>query len=566
MKYLIFVWFLPIMNIRQNGSVRLPRHWRLQMYSLIIVEDELIARERLTHMVKWETFGFHVDAAFSDGREVLDYLKYNTPDVILTDIKMTHTSGLDVAKYVSEHSMATKVVFLSGYEEFEYAKRAIEYHVSDYLSKPISLPRLKEVFGRIFDQLKRQEQQEHLTQDRISHYQQLVNYEKQQFVTDLYYGAITNPDQIQKRIALLSGTAQNSTYILMQIALIHDEHYDSFLDSYGIDAFQNHLLQLLNSFHPAFEFYPVSWDTTNPASGLSLLGLFWEKSQYGLPFSKSSAAAISPQDLVADLKSYLSISSHITLFSRLDSLDALSHCYERIGENEPSDSLIRNLDYLQLLREQNILLASYLRENERAKGFELGHTLVHNYLRGGISFAQRQCHYTVTRLIDSIAARSLSEWNDLYWQCASPDIFMLLSPEAIVDWMHQRMLALFDFEEQQISEKAEKSIDKVMTYMRAHFTEDISLNTTADSVYLHPTYISRLIKGQTGKTFTTLITEFRIEKAVDLLASSHLHVYEIAEQIGFHNLKYFYKVFKDVTGKSPSDYRSAPIERKKRRQ
>ena len=51
------------------------------MYSLIIVEDELIARERLTHMVKWETFGFHVDAAFSDGREVLDYLKYNTPDV-----------------------------------------------------------------------------------------------------------------------------------------------------------------------------------------------------------------------------------------------------------------------------------------------------------------------------------------------------------------------------------------------------------------------------------------------------------------------------------------------------
>lgn len=78
MKYLIFVWFLPIMNIRQNGSVRLLRHWRLQMYSLIIVEDELIARERLTHMVKWETFGFHVDAAFSDGREVLDYLKYNT--------------------------------------------------------------------------------------------------------------------------------------------------------------------------------------------------------------------------------------------------------------------------------------------------------------------------------------------------------------------------------------------------------------------------------------------------------------------------------------------------------
>ena len=536
------------------------------MYSLIVVEDELIARERLTHMVKWEEFGFHVDAAFSDGREVLDYLKYNTPDVILTDIKMTHISGLEIAKYVSEHSMATKVVFLSAYEEFEYAKRAIEYHVSDYLSKPISLPRLKEVFGRIYNQLEQQKYQEQLTQERILHYQQLINYEKQQFVTDLYYGAITKPDQIQKRMDLLSGTAQSSTYILIQIALLHDEHYCNFLDSYGIDAFQNQLLQILNSFHPAFEFYPVSWDTTNPTDRLSLLGLFWEKSQYGVCSSKDNQDALSPQNLVEDIKSYLSISSRVILFSKLKSLNELSHCYERIGENEPSDSLIHNLDYLQLLREQNILLASYLREIERAKGFELGHTLVHNFLRGGISFAQRQCHYTVTKLVDSIASRNLSEWNDLYWQCASPDIFMLLQPEAIVDWMHQRMLALFDFEEQQVSEKSEKSIDKVMTYIRSHFTEDISLNTTADSVYLHPTYISRLIKEQTGKTFTTLITEFRIEKAVDLLAGSDMHVYEIAEQIGFHNLKYFYKVFKDVTGKSPSDYRSVPTERKKRKQ
>ena len=536
------------------------------MYSLIIAEDELMARERLTHMVKWETFGFHVDAAFSDGQEVLDYLKYNTPDVILTDIKMTHVSGLDVAKYVSERSMTTKVMLLSGNEEFEYAKRAIEYRVSDYLSKPISFPRLKEVFGRIFTQLQQQERQAQLTQERILHYQQLVNYEKQQFITDLYYGAITNPNQIQKRMALLSGTARDNTYILMQVVLLRDEHYCAFLDNYGIDAFQNQLLQLLNSFHPAFEFYPVSWDTSNPTAGLSLLGLFWERSQYAAPAAKGNADALSPQTLCADIRSYLSINAHITRFSRLNSLNELSHSYERIGENEPSDSLIRNLDYLQLLREQNILLASYLRENDRAKGFELGHTLVHNFLRGGISFAQRQCHYTVARLVDSIAARSLSEWNDLYWQCASPDIFMLLQPEAIVDWMRQRMLALFDFEAQQVNEKAEKSIDKVIAYIRSHFTEDISLNTTADAVYLHPTYISRLIKDQTGKTFTTLITEFRIEKAVDLLAGSDLHVYEIAEQIGFHNLKYFYKVFKDVTGKSPSDYRCASAERKRRRQ
>ena len=81
------------------------------------------------------------------------------------------------------------------------------------------------------------------------------------------------------------------------------------------------------------------------------------------------------------------------------------------------------------------------------------------------------------------------------------------------------------------------------------------MSDIADAVFLNPIYISRLIKEQTGQNYTELLTGLRIGKAVELLERTNLYVYEIAEQVGYHNLKYFYKVFKKATGNSPNDYR-----------
>ena len=74
-------------------------------------------------------------------------------------------------------------------------------------------------------------------------------------------------------------------------------------------------------------------------------------------------------------------------------------------------------------------------------------------------------------------------------------------------------------------------------------------------MFLNPIYISRLIKEQTGKNYTELLTEMRVGKAVELLEQTNLYVYEIADRVGYRNLKYFYKVFKKATGGSPNDYR-----------
>lgn len=525
------------------------------MYSLVIAEDERVSRERLQHMIHWNELGFQVQAAFADGQEVLDYLKYNSVDVILTDIKMLRVNGLDVASYVFENNLPTQVVLLSGYEEFEYAKRALEYRVTEYLSKPISVPKLKATFERIAEQLNRQNKQSRLIEQQNRHYNQLVNYEKQQLVTDVYYGAVTDSQQIQKRLELLQGAEQTECF-LVRLSLMHDAAYSALVENYGLDELQNQILRIIDTAYQQFEFYPITWELNDAKNGLGLIGLLWEKADApSLQAGKTVTPTVS--GLSKAISEYLSLNARVTNLQKLNSLAELSHSCERVGDNDV-EALVQNLEYLQLLREQNMLLVSYLREGDRAKGIELCHALVNNLLRGGISFAQRQCFYTVTKLIDGIAARSVSHQNSFYLQYATPDIYNIVQPEAIGQWLEERVSNLFDFESSQAPSKADKSIDKIMAYIQAHFSEDISLNIVADAVYLHPAYISRLMKERTGKTFSAIITDLRIEKAISLLEDSHLRVYEIAEQSGFHNLKYFYKVFREVTGKSPSDYRSAP--------
>lgn len=268
------------------------------MYSLLIAEDELTTRRGLVNMVKWNEIGFRVDGEFSDGEELLDYLKSNMPDVILTDIRMSRVSGLEIARFVAENSLPVQVVFLSGYKDFEYAQSAVEYRVVHYLVKPVSLPKLREVFGNIREKL---------------------DYQKQ-MMTKLQMGK---------------------------------------------DA--------------------------------------WEK------------------------------------LVRLEQTEDTSDESEKIKEEEKQYSL---------------------------SGFE-----------------------------------------------------------------------------------------NVMAYIKEHYCEDITLSDIAENVYLNPIYISRLIKEQTGKNYTDLLMELRIERAVVLLKTTQLYVYEIADKVGYRNTKYFYKVFKKVTGKSPNDYR-----------
>ena len=123
------------------------------MYRLIIADDEPLIRAGLYYRNDWNQLGFEVAAMLEDGSDVLKYLEKERVDVLLTDICMYQVSGLEAAAQIREKYPWMKIVLLSGYREFEYAREAIRCQVYEYLLKPIDYEKLRRVFAQIKKEL-----------------------------------------------------------------------------------------------------------------------------------------------------------------------------------------------------------------------------------------------------------------------------------------------------------------------------------------------------------------------------------------------------------------------------
>jgi YesN/AraC family two-component response regulator len=116
------------------------------MYTLAIADDEARQRQGLCDYVDWASLGFEILGAFADGADLIGFLEKRRVDAVLTDIKMSDASGLDVAAYISERCPDTTVIFISGHKEFELAKKAMDYRVWRYVVKPVGIGEIRSVF------------------------------------------------------------------------------------------------------------------------------------------------------------------------------------------------------------------------------------------------------------------------------------------------------------------------------------------------------------------------------------------------------------------------------------
>jgi len=119
------------------------------MYKLLIADDENTILKGLSRFMPWDTIGCEVDGTAKDGQEAIEHIKSRPPDIVITDIKMPRKSGIDVACFVHENCPQIKVIILTGFAEFEYARSALVYGVSDYVLKPVSKIKLLDAVKKL---------------------------------------------------------------------------------------------------------------------------------------------------------------------------------------------------------------------------------------------------------------------------------------------------------------------------------------------------------------------------------------------------------------------------------
>ena len=380
------------------------------MYSLIIAEDEYITRSNLVNKVPWGELGFRVDGQFSDGKEVLEYLKNNTPDVILTDIKMTSVDGTEVARFVAQHKLPIKVVFLSGYRDFSYAQEAVEYQVVHYILKPVVIYKLKEVFRALREKMDEQRVKE---QRVTEEYNYIINYEKQQFVVDAYFGVLRHSEKLDKRLTLLGDKADNKLHFV-KIVIQNDLQYKELIDYCGEKEFQEQIINILETMHKNMEFYPITWRIIEGENPL-LLGVLWEN---------DSNCLISPGTIESALRELIPITVQVPILYSMNSPKELVNCADKFG-NESFEELMKNTNYLSMIKEQNMLLESYLTQKDRERCLDIVGAMMQNFLKGGVVYAQQQCIYTVIKLLDEVKNVDSVTWNQMSTSCIDQNIFSM---------------------------------------------------------------------------------------------------------------------------------------------
>lgn len=475
-------------------------------YSMIIVDDERIIREGLKKYIQKLDCGFNVKEVFEDGKEAIEFLKENPVDLVITDICMTEVNGLEVAAFIKKNMPDTEVVILSGYRNFEYAQQAISYGVTRYLLKPVKNSEIVEILKSVREGL---DEKRHI-KDVVFQYDEMLGQKRKQFFVDYMLG--------------VSDESSDETDIFSQLRFSCPPE-----DIYGAVLFV----------HWNERFVEDIWQYGKNRIQAAVLNYFSciENNIFGMVIDDEQFLFLSETD---------TISSDVSEFENwvkesFGSVPTVKIVYTCRG--------LENLrDYKKLSRAEADSTNSV--ENERR-------ILLCTYLNLGM---YKQAKELFIELLESSDNSEAAEKQLLRLICENASkVGVKMDAEQYFRRLREGVETQSDVFESicryfKTARSEDKMITKIKEYVQANYAADISLETVAEKVYLHPVYLSRFFKQQVGENFRDYLFSVRMTNAIALLKKNTYKIYEISRMVGYKSSKYFSKQFKGYTGYTPKNY------------
>jgi len=317
-------------------------------------------------MMEWDNIGFELAATFEDGREAIAYLQENSVDVVLTDIRMRDISGLEVAQYVHEYLPHVKVVIISGYREFDYAKQAVEYNVVHYLVKPTQFDEVENIFKQIKAELDKEKTLEQESTKLKQRYEELMPLLQEQFFVDLLMGALIDEEEIQRRMRLLdmSGTPQNTSCILIHFNVYN---YDKFLNEnweYGKERLDNAIRNFFNVKEEGIIYYTLP-NNEGDIKAIALSTSYEDLNQMNVSVSrqleKINRLIKSLMNLELEVKTGESFSNMISLANY-----KTSNRFRHITTDNDDKLVLEPVEYKQLISKYKLFMSIIYEGDKKA--------------------------------------------------------------------------------------------------------------------------------------------------------------------------------------------------------
>ncbi|MFD3257859.1 response regulator [Paenibacillus lentus] len=506
---------------------------------MLIVDDEPVICEGLRCTINWDELGVEVIGEAYDGKEALRLVQEHDVDFLLSDIRMEGMDGLQLAEQLKQRFPRVRVIMISGYEDFEYARQAIRLGVSDYLLKPVDIEELTAVVSKVVAVIHQREQEGASEEAKLwllDMARHGLGYSKEAPASlhGIQFRILaTQLENFQERY----GTMPPDQYKAIQDAWIRTLHARlQRVDLRLVSVFrQENLLITLASSDTRLE--RRAWD--------ELLASVVE------PMHRESGlycGASLPYDNLADTSIYCAEANALLTYYVLEGVQLLLPEYrDKIGMNR----IMPDYDIAGMV--QRIVSALFKQDQEELK------TLVSSmfqYFREE-AFLLPDIVKIYEELFALLRQRlRQSGMTDLdYGHNVMPNLNVYNSYAGLQTLVLDEVQQLLKLIDKQGIDKSYWIIEKAKKYMSEHYQSDLKASEVASWLKITPSYFSYIFKQSTGKGFTEYMNEARIDHAKQLLATTHDKVFEISDKVGYKEYKYFVSVFKSYTGMTPKEYR-----------
>lgn len=515
----------------------------MNMIRFVIVDDEPLAVDIFSETLDWEKYGYELAGTASNGQTAMTLIKNTVPDVVFTDIRMPVTDGVELCRQIREFDASIKVIMLTAYRDFEYARKAVSYGASDYLLKN---QLEEETLGPLLERLRAEIEKERSQKEALQalYYQNLMldipsshkpwpSDERRQYCYMLLQvpkpflficAGIEDRKKItlgmeEVRVLLQNSGSLNAERLLWLGSgsfglLLFDKEQRSFsfernrealqelygnLDDHFVRRYGRHIFVLFDSGEISPEFFKEKWER------------LMEYSRYAVFLGKPSFEVWQKH---------------------------LRH-FEEPADTENLKKLLGDLD----------------------KAFLYGQTNRVRELLGELKqvFSEPEYH---PRAFETVCRHAVEMLDGLPVKSGFPQIReetekmeSLIRAEEIWAWLCEKLELASGFRGSGKSAGMDRRMEQALEYIRIHYAEHLTAASVGQQVGLSEIYFSNMFKQEAGVTFGEYLTAYRINAAKYLISCGKYKIYEIAEMTGYGSPQYFSQVFQKRTGYTPMEFK-----------
>lgn len=531
------------------------------MLKVFLAEDEFIIREGIKNNIDWQAHGYEFCGEASDGELAFPLIQKTRPDILITDIKMPFVDGLALSRLVKKELPETEIIILSGYEEFDYAKEAIQIGVARYLLKPINGETLLQEIDSVAEIILGKQKEKEIREK----YQKEMEENSLRDQMDLFQHLVTGDCSMEELLSVadkldLKIMAPWYSIVLLKIqSMKHD--YEEYSGS--IVVVDERIAKLAEPEHVlifdralegrAFLFKADSeeellayqkeylGDVKEVLSGYANLRYF---GGIGTPVNRLREIPASFEDAShAFAHRYLVAESCILDSSLLMQEGAAEHEDFRISAVNPEQ--IDRAKMQEFLRTGDLDEVVYFVDEFFGKldGGAMKSRIFRQYITMDAYFS----------IVDFLKGLGLQK-DEI--EAPDQDGSILQDEKSAMDYIVRIMNKALVLREKKASSRYEDVVSEVIHYIEDNYAqEELSLNLLASHVNFSPNHLSMIFSQQTGQTLIRYLTDYRMNRAKELLRCSSKKSSVISMEVGYKDPHYFSYLFKKTQGMTPTQYR-----------